>query len=86
MRMVAVCWILVNKFHCKIKGGFIRDWVIRGIEWLPPLKAGEDYSNLMKICPRNGYLEVDNELVTPSDIDAELPLGNYWFNCKYFEN
>ena len=29
MRMVAVCWILTNKFDCSIKGGFIRDWVVR---------------------------------------------------------
>lgn len=29
-RMIAVCWILINKFNCKIKGGFVRDWVING--------------------------------------------------------
>lgn len=52
MRMVAVCWILVNKFHCVIKGGFIRDFVVRGYEWVP---AG-DLSNLMSKCPRNGYI------------------------------
>ena len=30
MRMVAVCWILVTKFDCTIKGGFVRDFVVRG--------------------------------------------------------
>ena len=54
MRMVAVCWILVNRFNCIIKGGFIRDFVVRGYEWLPP----GDLSDLMEICARNGYLEV----------------------------
>lgn len=73
MRMVVVSWILVNKFDCTIKGGFIRDWVIRGKEWLPP----GDLSNLLKS---------NNDLVTPSDIDAELPIGQHWFNQKYFEN
>ena len=71
MRMVAVCWILVNKFNCTIKGGFIRDWVIRGKEWLPP----GNLSNL---------LQLNDPRVTPSDIDAELPLGQHWFNKKYF--
>lgn len=50
--MVAVSWILVNKFHCVIKGGFIRDFVVRGYEWLP----SGDLSNLMSVCPRNGYI------------------------------
>lgn len=31
MRMVAVCWVLTNKFDCSIKGGFVRDWVVRNI-------------------------------------------------------
>lgn len=52
MRMVAVCWVLVNKFHCTIKGGFIRDWVIRGYEYLPK----GDLSNIMKVSKRNGYI------------------------------
>jgi hypothetical protein len=30
MRMIAVCWVLVTKFNCTIKGGFLRDFVIRG--------------------------------------------------------
>jgi len=29
-KMIAVCWILVNVFHCVIKGGFVRDWVVNG--------------------------------------------------------
>lgn len=52
MRMVAVCWVLVNKFKCTIKGGFIRDFVVNGSEYLPP----GDLSNIMKKCPRNGYI------------------------------
>jgi hypothetical protein len=27
-RMIATCWVLVNKFDCIIKGGFVRDWIV----------------------------------------------------------
>lgn len=52
MRMVAVAWILVNKFYCTIKGGFIRDWVIRGEEKLP---RNVDLSNILKLNPHTGF-------------------------------
>ncbi len=29
-RMIAACWVLVNKFNCVVKGGFVRDWVVNG--------------------------------------------------------
>jgi hypothetical protein len=29
-RMIAVCWVLVNRFSCIIKGGFVRDWIVNG--------------------------------------------------------
>jgi hypothetical protein len=29
MKMIAVCWVLTTKFDCSIKGGFVRDWVVR---------------------------------------------------------
>jgi hypothetical protein len=43
-RMIATCWVLVNKFNCVVKGGFVRDWVVNGEEVLP---AG-DQSNLLQ--------------------------------------
>ena len=82
MRMVAVCWVLVNKFHCTIKGGFIRDWVIRGKQWLPP----GDLSKIMSKNPMNNYIQVTDDRITPSDIDAELPMKEFWFNSNYFQN
>jgi hypothetical protein len=51
--MIAVCWILINKFNCKIKGGFVRDWVVNGTEFIPP---GTDLKNLLKPNPRNKFL------------------------------
>ena len=52
MRMVAVCWVLVTKFHCSIKGGFVRDWVIKNKQHLPP----GDLTKLLQKTYRNGHL------------------------------
>jgi len=67
-RMIATCWILVNKFHCVIKGGFVRDWIVNNEEILPSTNR----RNLLQSNPRNTFIEVVDESVTPSDIDAEL--------------
>ena len=45
----------------------------------PPLK------NLLKPNPRNKFLEVTDDLITPSDIDVELPKGqSNYFDCQKF--
>jgi hypothetical protein len=54
MRMVAVCWILTNKFNCSIKGGFIRDWVVRNHESLP----NKNLTTILERNPLNNHLEV----------------------------
>jgi hypothetical protein len=69
-RMIAVCWILVTKFDCVIKGGFVRDWVVNGEEVLP--KTELERKNLLQKNPRNRFLEVVDDTVTPSDIDIEI--------------
>lgn len=53
MRMVTVCWILVNKFNCEIKGGFIRDWVVRGDSKIP---NGLNLKKLLSVNPLNGHM------------------------------
>lgn len=79
MKMIAVCWVLVNKFNCVIKGGFVRDWIVRGHEYLP----NTDLKNLLEKNPYNHFYEIMNEQISPSDIDAELP-NKQWFNTRYF--
>jgi hypothetical protein len=49
--MIAACWVLTTLFNCVIKGGFVRDWVVNGEEYVP---AG-DLSKLLQKNPRNGY-------------------------------
>lgn len=68
--MIAVCWVLVNRFDCVIKGGFVRDWVVNGEEVLP--KTEKERVDLLQNNPRNQFLEVVDDTVTPSDIDAEM--------------
>ena len=51
-RMLAVCWVLTNVFHCVIKGGFVRDWVVNKEEVLP---IG-NLRNLLKENPRNNFI------------------------------
>ena len=67
MKMIAVSWLLVTKFNCVIKGGFVRDWIVRGYEYLPP---NTDLRKLLTRNPYNGFCEVMDEKVSPSDIDA----------------
>lgn len=64
--MELVCWILVNKYNCKIEGGFVRDWIVGG----------------NNVCDKNkpiGFYKfkdrdmVDDSDVFPKDIDAHLP-------------
>lgn len=66
--MVAVCWILTCLFDCIVKGGFIRDWVVNADQNLP---VG-DLTKLLTVNPRNGFEEVTNDTITPSDIDCQL--------------
>jgi hypothetical protein len=66
-RMIAACWVLVNNFSCVIKGGFVRDWVVNGDEVLDTKK---DLTKLLQVNARNKYFEVNDDNVTPSDIDA----------------
>ena len=65
--MVAVCWVLVTKFDCTIKGGFVRDWVIGNRD---KLSAGNNLKKIMGRNNLNGHIEVIDESVSPMDIDA----------------
>ena len=69
-RMIAVCWILVNKFDCVIKGGFVRDWIINADEKVP--LTSQLRRDLLQHQGRNPFKEVIDDSVTPSDIDVEM--------------
>lgn len=65
-RMVTVCWVLVNKYDCCIKGGFLRDWVINGECNIP----GGSQSDMLE--EFNGFYRIKDDLIVPSDIDVDL--------------
>ena len=50
-RMIAVCWVLTCRFHCVIKGGFVRDWIVNGEEVVPPTQ--NEKINLLQKNNRN---------------------------------
>lgn len=65
-RMIAVCWVLVNKHDCSIKErGFIRDYAevskLSGVR--KDLLVHDSYTNFYKI---------KDDHITPSDIDVDL--------------
>jgi hypothetical protein len=83
--MEVVANIAVNMFHCKLSGGFIRDWIVaeqRGDgglggytgkldQWVEDKKSHD----LERFCMREGIL--------PKDLDFELPNSDY-FDALYF--
>ena len=74
-KMELVAWILVNKYHCILKGGFVRDWIVGGREHFP---AGTKLEKNRL----NGLLDIIDETVSPKDLDVLLPIDvkgkNIW--------
>jgi len=80
-RMTVVAHIAIHHFHCKLSGGFIRDWILNEERsdggygaytgtldhWVEDKKT----HSLERFVMREGIL--------PKDLDFELP------NCKYFD-
>lgn len=67
-RMEVVAWVAVCEYDCRVEGGFVRDWVVRGHAEHPPT-------------PPSSWIEWDSgrkrfevvKGVTPTDLDMELP-------------
>ena len=82
-RMEMVSRIAVKVFGCRVVGGFIRDWVIRGERahlQLPFDQWIED--NAMG--PHNQWMIKEiKEGVIPKDIDIELPMSGYFDASRF---
>lgn len=73
--MELVCQILICKYHCIVKGGFVRDWIIRGTHSDPKV----NYSIT--------GLNINNDDVVPKDLDALLPFdSDHLFDVKEFKH
>eukprot|EP00047_Mylnosiga_fluctuans_P009655 m.12416 g.12416 ORF g.12416 m.12416 type:complete len:2363 (-) comp2729_c0_seq1:86-7174(-) len=72
-RMEVVARIAIQTFNCRVVGGFIRDWIVRG-QKTHPSKAFPDW-----IHKPGGYITYDIlDDVTPKDLDIELPMDTYF--------
>ncbi|CAF3699328.1 unnamed protein product [Rotaria sp. Silwood1] len=72
-RMEVVAWTAVCHFHCKLEGGFIRDWVVANQSARPPLST-----------PRQQWVQFQNNIpaidkgLIPSDLDCHLPIDHHF--------
>ena len=67
-RMEVVAWIAVCQYHCRLEGGFVRDWVVGNYSSKP---ANISRSQWVTKTP-SGIPILDKGLV-PSDLDCHLP-------------
>lgn len=74
-RMVNAAWILVCMFNCRLWGGFVRDWVLRGETSAP--KAGIQRSHRVEMDPGGGnifFASLTNmDQFSPRDMDVIVP-------------
>lgn len=85
-RMEVVAWIAVCEFHCKLEGGFIRDWIVRHQSYVPANlrnnpKAWVEYRKNAKGQDIPGIMKA----IFPSDLDCHLPLHQY-FDIEKFQD
>ena len=67
-RMEVVAWIAVCQFHCRLEGGFVRDWVVGEYSSKPPNTPPSQWINNAK-----SGIPLLHKDVVPSDLDCHLP-------------
>ena len=83
-RMMVVARISILNFECRVSGGFVRDWIVRGFSKHPPnkpdpLNPSSLWDNDWVGPAGNVFIQYDmKEGVIPKDIDAELPCDKYF--------
>ncbi|CAF4343023.1 unnamed protein product [Rotaria sp. Silwood2] len=79
-RMEVVAWTAVCHFHCKLEGGFIRDWVVANQSAQPPLST-----------PRQQWIQFQNKIpaidkaLIPSDLDCHLPIDHHFDMDRFLD-
>lgn len=66
-KMMAVAWIMVCKFDCKLYGGFVRDWIVGQFLGRP---NGKTVDQWIQSDDSAAHLHPD---VVPADLDCYLP-------------
>ncbi|CAF4374584.1 unnamed protein product [Rotaria sp. Silwood2] len=79
-RMEVVAWTAVCHFHCKLEGGFIRDWVVANQSAQPPLST-----------PRQQWIQFQNKIpaidkaLIQSDLDCHLPIDHHFDMDRFLD-
>jgi hypothetical protein len=85
-RMMLVARIAVQQFGCRLSGGFVRDWIVKGFKEHPPNlpDPAKPFDNeWIETCTK-GFIKYDiKEGVLPKDIDAELS-SDMFFDVQRF--
>ena len=79
-RMEVVAWIAVCQFHCRLEGGFVRDWVVGGFSSSPKNVLQSQW--LQKQPSSIPMLHKD---LVPSDLDCHLPQSKN-FDVETFQD
>lgn len=79
-RMEVLTWIALNRFHCKVSGGFLRDWVVPGRRTDP----GGAPRTWLQFDAKTGVIDMASGLA-PKDIDLHLPY-DHDFDLAKFRN
>jgi uncharacterized protein YajQ (UPF0234 family) len=80
-RMAAVAWIAVCLFHCRVEGGFVRDYVV-GQYTSRPKSATASPKDWISY--ENGIPCIDKEVV-PADVDCHLSTHHYFDVAKFHD-
>ncbi|CAF0772628.1 unnamed protein product [Didymodactylos carnosus] len=81
-RMEFVAWLSVCEFHCRLEGGFVRDWIVGHCSQKPSTPIG-----WIKWEPNSQGKQIPylNKDFIPSDLDMHLPTHNYFDIDKFLD-
>ncbi|CAF3369854.1 unnamed protein product, partial [Rotaria sp. Silwood2] len=83
-RMEVVAWIAVCKFHCKLEGGFVRDWIVGDYVSRPAGLVNNSQSWIQYVTNKEGNaVPYVHKEVVPSDLDCHLPVHKYFDIDKF---
>ncbi|UJR12813.1 hypothetical protein I4U23_016986 [Adineta vaga] len=69
-RMEVVAWIAVCQYHCRLEGGFVRDWVVGNHRSRPPNLPPDQWISSSTTTSQVPRLPVE---LVPADLDCHLP-------------
>ena len=85
-RMEVVAWTAVCKFHCKLEGGFVRDWVVGEHKFCPNNMINNPKSWVQYVTNYQGQqIPHMHEEIIPADLDCHLSVYHYFDIDKFLD-